>query len=338
MNQTEMLGQMCRKVLSETDIKAICKSRGLPAQAASSRSLLESLFLSDVGVADAFGRSTAAKSCLLHLLAAIGKPVDVAFFRGLEYACEPPRRVLRHVHPALSASVFERERAAGPPRHPAVWHLPAKRATKKTQMERWQLALPAQLPASLPPLIDASAKLAGEGALAQRRGSTKLKTVLGHASADNAKGDKLEIADRELRWAASHFVPRTQRVAETQLARGSRLEEKKERQGRRRLRHCLRPKRWSRFWAPWRGCLGRCRRSGRAPGDLLRQRVDGHSSAKADGAGDAWRARRPTARTGTGWPHHRRRERSALPVPGRPATARWRWIWTPFPWKRSNDW
>ena len=38
MNQTEMLHQMCHEVLAEADVRAICKNRGLPNQAASSRS------------------------------------------------------------------------------------------------------------------------------------------------------------------------------------------------------------------------------------------------------------------------------------------------------------
>ena len=51
MNQTEMLHQMCHEVLAEADVRAICKNRGLPNQAASSRPMLETLFLSDTGVA-----------------------------------------------------------------------------------------------------------------------------------------------------------------------------------------------------------------------------------------------------------------------------------------------
>ena len=42
MNPAEMLHQMCHEVLSEADVKAICKSRGLPGKGAFSRSLLES--------------------------------------------------------------------------------------------------------------------------------------------------------------------------------------------------------------------------------------------------------------------------------------------------------
>src|SRR4051794_30594432 len=44
VNQTEMLHQMCHEVLAEADIRAICKNRGLPIQAVSSRPMLESLF------------------------------------------------------------------------------------------------------------------------------------------------------------------------------------------------------------------------------------------------------------------------------------------------------
>ena len=51
MNQTEMLHQMCHEVLAVADVRAICKNRGLPNQAASSRPMLETLFLSDAGVA-----------------------------------------------------------------------------------------------------------------------------------------------------------------------------------------------------------------------------------------------------------------------------------------------
>ena len=87
MNQTEMLHQMCHSVLSEADVRAICKNRGLPGQAASSRSLLESLFVSDTGVAAALAALDRTEIALLHLLKAIGKPVDVAFFSRLD----PPK-------------------------------------------------------------------------------------------------------------------------------------------------------------------------------------------------------------------------------------------------------
>ena len=80
VNQTEMLHQMCQSVLSEADIKAICKNRGLPGDAVSSRSLLESLFMSETGMAATLAALDRTEIALLHLLKAVGKPVDVAFF------------------------------------------------------------------------------------------------------------------------------------------------------------------------------------------------------------------------------------------------------------------
>src|SRR5215813_2755624 len=82
-----MLHQMCHEVLAEADVKAVCKNRGLPNQAASSRHLLENLFLSDTGVAVALGVLDRAEIALLHLLNAQDKSVDVAFFSRLD----PPK-------------------------------------------------------------------------------------------------------------------------------------------------------------------------------------------------------------------------------------------------------
>src|SRR5262249_61043615 len=78
-----MLHQMCHEVLAEADVRAICKNRGLPNQAVSSRAMLESLFLSDAGVAVAMNTLDRTAIALLHLLSSQDKPVDVAFFRRL---------------------------------------------------------------------------------------------------------------------------------------------------------------------------------------------------------------------------------------------------------------
>src|SRR6187551_2475538 len=83
-----MLHQMCHEVLAEADVRAICKNRGLPNQAASSRHMLESLFLSDAGVAAAMRAFDRTEIVLLHLLKSQDKPVDVAFFSHLN----PPQR------------------------------------------------------------------------------------------------------------------------------------------------------------------------------------------------------------------------------------------------------
>src|SRR5438034_11815946 len=82
-----MLHQMCHEVLAEADVRAICKNRGLPNQAASSRHLLENLFLSDAGVAVALRTLEGTEIALLHLLRDQDQPVDIAFFSRLD----PPK-------------------------------------------------------------------------------------------------------------------------------------------------------------------------------------------------------------------------------------------------------
>jgi hypothetical protein len=61
MNTQKMLTEMCQDILTETDIKAICKSRGFSASEAASRTVFENFFLSDIGL------ETAMASLSLHL-------------------------------------------------------------------------------------------------------------------------------------------------------------------------------------------------------------------------------------------------------------------------------
>src|SRR5947208_11061927 len=82
-----MLHQMCHEVLAEADVRAICRNRGLPKQAAASRSMLQTLFLSDAGVAVAMRALDRTEIALLHLLGGQDRPVDVAFFSRLD----PPK-------------------------------------------------------------------------------------------------------------------------------------------------------------------------------------------------------------------------------------------------------
>ena len=142
MNRTDMLQQMCREVLSQADIKAICKNRGLPAQAASSRSLLESLFLSDTGVADALRTLDRSELALLHLLRALDKPVDVAFFHRL-YGTKQERSfsvTFVQRHQGTFAKTKERLVRSGL----LILALGPETWKETTKLERWQFALPAQ--------------------------------------------------------------------------------------------------------------------------------------------------------------------------------------------------
>src|SRR5262249_33865571 len=130
-------------VLTEADVRAICKNRGLPNQAASSRPMLETLFLSDAGVAVAMRALHRTQIALLHPLRSQDKPVDVAFFSRLE-----PPPTARWSYGTFSQrfqGVFSRVKDRLVRGGILLLALGPESLTKKTKMERWQFALPVQL-------------------------------------------------------------------------------------------------------------------------------------------------------------------------------------------------
>lgn len=203
MNQAEMLHQMCHEVLAEADVRAICKNRGLPSQAASSRPLLESLVLSDAGVAAAMLTLDRTEIALLHLLGSQDKPVDVAFFRRLNPSQSktwPYGTFSQRFHGVFSR-VKDRLVRGG------ILLLalsPEELWTKKTKMERWQFALPVQFARHLPPLVE-STRLEGDGDWRGDAARDKLKTAVRQGADRETKSDRVEIVDNELRWGGQPF-------------------------------------------------------------------------------------------------------------------------------------
>ena len=212
MNQTEMLHQMCHEVLAEADVRAICKNRGLPNQAASSRHLLENLFLSDAGVAVALRTLDRTEIALLHLLRGHDKPVDVAFFSRLD----PPKNE-RWSHGTFTQrfqGVFSRVKDRLVRRGILLLALGPETLPKKTNMERWQFALPVQFARHLPPLVESAKRLSGEGDWRRDVAREKLKTAVGQGADSVTKNDRVEIVNGELRWGGQPF--RADRVVEWQ--------------------------------------------------------------------------------------------------------------------------
>jgi hypothetical protein len=202
VNQSEMLHQMIHEVLAETDIRAICKNRGLPNQAASSRSMLETLFLSDTGVAVAMNTLDRTEIALLHLLRSQDKPVDVTFFRRLN----PPQRKagLYGTFSQHFQGVFSKVKDRLVREGILLLALGPESLTNKAKMERWQFALPVQFARHLPPLV-ASRRLSGEGDWRSDVAREKLKTAI-RPGADRETGkDRVEIVDDELCWGGQPF-------------------------------------------------------------------------------------------------------------------------------------
>ena len=77
-----MVIKMCTLVLSESDIKALCKSRGFSVKETSSRPILQNFLLSDIGVADALTKLDESEILQLHRLNSMDKSVDITFFQS----------------------------------------------------------------------------------------------------------------------------------------------------------------------------------------------------------------------------------------------------------------
>jgi hypothetical protein len=202
VNQTEMLHQMCHEVLAEADVRAICKNRGLPKQAASSRSMLETLFVSDEGVEVAMRTLDRTEIALLHLLRSQDKAVDVAFFSRLG-----PAQRERWSHGTFSQrfqGVFSRVKDRLVRRGILLLALGPESLTKKTKMERWQFALPVQFAGHLPPLVESKC-LSSEGDWRSDAAREKLKTASRHGADRGTKNDRVEIVDDELCWGGQPF-------------------------------------------------------------------------------------------------------------------------------------
>jgi hypothetical protein len=86
MHMQSMIKQMCKSELNDSDIKAISKSRGFPADGATSRDIFENFFISTIGIKEALNSLTYEEIVFLHLLNKIDKEVDIEYFERL-YGC-----------------------------------------------------------------------------------------------------------------------------------------------------------------------------------------------------------------------------------------------------------
>jgi len=83
MDKDEMLKRMCQFGLSQADINAICKIRGLPPACLKSRELFQFNFLTDTGIEETMASLNEKEFLFLHLLNAAGEERDITFFTRL---------------------------------------------------------------------------------------------------------------------------------------------------------------------------------------------------------------------------------------------------------------
>ena len=144
-NSSNMLTEMCQQVLSTVDIKAICKNRGFSSREASSRTLLESYFLSEIGVEAALASLSQKEITLLHLLNLEGEPVDIRFFARLS----PTKGNWHNTFTQRYTPVFKMVQNALIRKGLL---LIAMAPGAETKMERWRFRFPREFAAFLPPI------------------------------------------------------------------------------------------------------------------------------------------------------------------------------------------
>lgn len=200
MKPSNMLHQTCHVMLAGTDVKALCKARGLPPEAAASRGILETLFLSPQGLAKVFESLDSNEVALLHLLKRAKTPVDVEFFSriyGGKHSLGTFNQRFQNCFKKVKQRLVRNGVllfAEGPQN---VWE-------KKSKMERWRFSLPAEFHEYLPPLLPSPRPFDGDGNWLRNVVRDRLIADLGR-SRKNAGNEGFQIDAGELRLNGKCF-------------------------------------------------------------------------------------------------------------------------------------
>ena len=217
MNASQMLHKMCHEVLSNADVKAICKSRGFSTKETASRALFENFFLSDIGVEATIGSLTKEETVLLHLLKFIGDEVDISFFARIYADKQSQGSYYYQTFTQRYKDVFKKVRTSLV-RKGVLLIAEASAWQGDTKIERWRFRFPREFERFLPPLIKSTRTFEESGDV-KPAARHKLMEVVGGRQPPPAKSDKqyrLKIVAGELRMGNEVF--RAGRLSEWQRA------------------------------------------------------------------------------------------------------------------------
>jgi hypothetical protein len=157
VNQSELLQRMCHGVLTVSDLKAISKARRFPASAANP-GIMTGLFLTEQGLADSFRSLDRQEIGVLHLLKAIGKPVNITFFERLYSPAHGLHLTFTQKYQGVLAKVKERLVRAG-----VLLMFDVRANHREAKAELWRFMLPTPFHPHLPPIFDSLRTWAGPG-------------------------------------------------------------------------------------------------------------------------------------------------------------------------------
>jgi len=157
MDMQSMLKQMCESDINDSDIKAICKSRGFPAKEATSRDVFENFFISTIGIEGALNSLTYKEVVFLHLISKMKKEVGIKYFERLYGCAESANGYYYMTFTKQYKETFKKVKN-NLVRKGVLIGIVKEQETyvKYTKMERWRFSFPPEFVEFLPPLARAS--------------------------------------------------------------------------------------------------------------------------------------------------------------------------------------
>ena len=155
MDTQSMLKQMCKSDINDSDIKAICKSRGFPAKEATSREIFENFFISTIGIQEALNSSTYEEVAFLHLLNKMKKEVGIEYFERLYGCSEPVNGYYYGTFTQRYKETFKKVKN-NLVRKGVLIAIERETYTNSTKLERLRFCFPPEFRSFLPPVVKAS--------------------------------------------------------------------------------------------------------------------------------------------------------------------------------------
>ncbi len=179
MNKAIYLHQMCSDALTQADINAIGKNRGLSRAEIASRTTLENFYLSPVGVDQAMATLSQAEVGMLHMLYMMDKPVTVAAFERLYNPDFKPSYYGSHTFTKRYQPVFKQVRTQLVRK--GILIMAQVQMADATKMERWRFLFPSEFAPYLPRPMGEIQQLETAGNVRRDVARGKLLALIGQA-------------------------------------------------------------------------------------------------------------------------------------------------------------
>ena len=155
MDTQSMLKQMCKSDINDSDIKAICKSRGFSAKEATSRDVFENFFISTIGIKEVLDSLTYNEVVFLHLLSKMKEEVGIEYFERLYGCAESTNGYYYMTYTKRYKETFKKVKN-NLVRKGVLIAIERETYRKSTKMERLRFSFPPEFGEFLPPLVKAS--------------------------------------------------------------------------------------------------------------------------------------------------------------------------------------